>query len=67
MISPKSGQRRQFRLVKDYLRLLIGALTEFHLYPLSPIGGEGEGEGEVNLFSALINEIISTPLIFTNP
>jgi hypothetical protein len=33
----------------------MGALKEFHLYPLSPHGGEGSGEGEVNLFSALFN------------
>jgi hypothetical protein len=30
-----------------------GALPEFLLYPLSPIGGEGQGEGQLNHFPLL--------------
>jgi hypothetical protein len=37
--------------------LLMGALKEFHHYPLSPNGGEGQGEGELNRFSAPVNDI----------
>jgi hypothetical protein len=42
----------------------MGALKKFHLYPLSPNGGEGQGDGEVNLFSALFNNFFIRPFAF---
>jgi hypothetical protein len=36
---------------------MIGFLT----YPLSPDGGEGQGEGEIDLFSAPINNFMLRP------
>ena len=50
------------KIIKIYIsrridiELLMGALKEFHFYPLSPHGGEGQGEGKSNLFSAPINK-----------
>ena len=36
-----------------------GALQEFLLYPLSPNGGEGQGEGELDHGSVPVNKYVT--------